>query len=136
MITEHMTLDPSNITENAYAKPKPKPKLRVKCKTTPDNRVAGECNIPMVIIQYSYMEFIAVNIHSTVGSNVLEAGQSGDKDATGASGKKMLSGSAGRRPQALNSNAVAGPSNSDRQRRPPKWPDADVPTPSPKRRRK
>lgn len=128
-----MTLDPSNITENAYAKPKPKPKLHVKCKTTPDDQVAGECNIPMVIIQYSYMEFVAVNIHSTVGSNVLEAGQSGDKDATGASGKNMLSGSTGRRPQALNSNAVAGPSNSDRQRRPPKQLDVDVPTPSPKR---
>jgi len=67
-------------------------------------------------------------------TNGMEAGQSGDDDATHSGGKGKQAASTRWIAGEQCVNAVAGPSQPEQQRKRPKWPDADVPTPSPKRR--
>jgi len=66
-------------------------------------------------------------------TNGMEAGQSGDDDATHSGGKGKRAASTHWIAREQHVNAVARPSQLERQRKQPKWPDADVPTPSPKR---
>jgi len=77
-----------------------------------------------------------LTMHSIGNTNGMEGGRSGDDDATHSGGKGKRAASTRRIARAQHVNAVAGPSQPEWQRRRPKWPDADVPTPSPKRRRK
>ena len=77
-----------------------------------------------------------LTMHSICNTNGMEGGQSGDDDATHSGGKGKWAASTRWIARAQHVNAVAVPSQLERQRRRPKWPDADVPTPSPKRHRK
>ena len=121
-----------NIPTNAPTKPKP----QIKLKSTADRSALGECNICIVVIEFSHMVVGEVNMHSTIGKNGIEGDQSGDNDPTDPAAKRKRYRSAGQMSWAQSVNLVAGPSHSDQQRRPPKRPDADVPTPSPKKHRK
>ena len=93
-------------------------------------------HLPMVIMHISCIIVGRVNLHSNGNSNVMEGMQSGDDNAWPAGGKRKGSGNSCQMSQVPSVNAVAGPSHPERQRRPTKRPDADIPTPSPKRRRK
>jgi hypothetical protein len=77
-----------------------------------------------------------LTMHSIGNTNGMEGGRSGDDDATHSGGKGKRAASTRQIARAQHVNAVAGPSQPERQRRRPKRPDADVPTPSPKRRHK
>ena len=90
--------------------------------------------ISLSIDQFRQMIVGELTIHPIGNTNGMEGGQSGDDDATHSGGKGKQAASTHRMARAQSVNAVAGPSQPERQRRWPKWPDADVPTPSPKRR--
>jgi len=77
-----------------------------------------------------------LTMHSIGNTNGMEGGRSGDDDATHSGGKGKRAASTCWIARAQHVNAVAGPSQPEWQRRQPKWPNADVPMPSPKRRRK
>jgi len=94
---------------NTMANNPTKPKPWVKFKSTPD--VPGN-------------------------TNGMDSGQSGDDDAACSRGKVKQVGSTCWVFRSQSMNAVAGPSQPEWHRRPPKRPDANVPTLSPKRHHK
>jgi len=75
-----------------------------------------------------------ITMASIGNTNGMEAGQSGDDDTTHSGGKGKWAASTRQIAREQRVNAIAGPSQLEWQRKRPKWPDADVPTPSPKRR--
>ena len=121
-----------NIPTNAPTKLKP----RIKLKSTADRSALGECNICIVVIEFSHMVVGKVNMHSTISKNGIEGDQSGDNDPTDPAAKRKRYKSTGQMSRAQSVNLVAGLSHSDRQRRLPRRPDANVPTPSPKKHHK
>lgn len=89
-------------------------------------------DIQIVVMKVSHIIVGKSDMDPTGNSNTVEVRELCGDDATNTQGMKMPPGSAGRMSRARSINAIAGPSHLDHQRRLPKRPDADVPTPSPK----